>query len=92
LLLKFKREKEHISDYWLKNKNIDRCWVPWDWCETAKEININNTVVAFPPDNDTLHGVKLDYPHTEFQRTQIYGNFFYKDTTSLPKTLYKDLA
>jgi len=90
-LLKFKKEKEYIYDYWLKNPTIERCWVPWEWCETAREINRNNTMVVFSPANDTLHGVKLDYSHTEFQRTQIYGNFYFKSAGLYKKASYTDL-
>jgi len=36
-LLKFKPEKSFIYDAWKKNSNRDRCWVPWEWCETVKK-------------------------------------------------------
>ena len=73
-LLKFKKEWEFIYDYWKTNLSENRCWVPWDWCDTAKMTNKNNSIVIFSPDIDTLHGVKLNYDHTKFQRTQLYGN------------------
>tara|TARA_R100001591_G_scaffold67014_1_gene76245 strand:- start:329 stop:1195 length:867 start_codon:yes stop_codon:yes gene_type:complete len=73
-LLKFKKEWEFIYDYWKTNLSENRCWVPWDWCDTAKMTNKNNSIVIFSPDVDTLHGVKLNYDHTKFQRTQLYGN------------------
>lgn len=73
-LLKFKKEWEFIYDYWKTNLSENRCWVPWDWCDTAKITNKNNSIVIFSPDIDTLHGVKLNYDHTKFQRTQLYGN------------------
>ncbi len=73
-LLKFKKDWEFIYDYWKTNLSENRCWVPWDWCETAKVTNKNNSIVIFSPDIDTLHGVKLNYDHTKFQRTQLYGN------------------
>tara|TARA_B100000287_G_C20582278_1_gene760840 strand:- start:328 stop:1194 length:867 start_codon:yes stop_codon:yes gene_type:complete len=73
-LLKFKKDWEFIYDYWRTNLSENRCWVPWDWCDTAKITNKNNSIVIFSPDVDTLHGVKLNYDHTKFQRTQLYGN------------------
>ena len=73
-LLKFKKEWEFIYDYWKTNLSENRCWVPWDWCKTEKITNKNNSIVIFSPDIDTLHGVKLNYDHTKFQRTQLYGN------------------
>ena len=38
----------------------------------------------FAPDYNTLHAVKLDYDHTKLQRTQVYGNLWYKND-SIPK-------
>jgi hypothetical protein len=73
-LLKFKEDWKFIYDYWKTNLSENRCWVPWDWCETCKITNKNNSIVLFSPSIDTLHGVKLDYDHTKFQRTQLYGN------------------
>ncbi len=80
-LLKFKEEKQHIYKFWDDNPELERCWVPWEWCDSEKTISDNNTLVLFPPNNHTLHAVKLEYPHLEFQRTQIYGNLWYTDTT-----------
>lgn len=76
-LLKFKPEYNKIYDYWLKNEDTDRCWVPWEWCETEKYVSKNNSIVMFEPGNDTLHAVKLDYDHLPYQRTQLYGNLWY---------------
>ena len=92
-LLRFKEEYEYVYKHWEENSGIDRSWVPWDWCETVKVINKNNTIIAFPPSNRTLHAVKLDYPHNEFQRTQIYGNLMYKNKPDMPSSpgKYKDL-
>ena len=90
-LLKFKEEYKHTLEFWKTNKNLDRCWVPWSWCEKIKTISKNNTIVIFPPSNDTLHAVKLDYDHTKFQRTQIYGNLMYRDKSNFKKISYKDI-
>lgn len=78
-LLKFKDDKKFIKEFWKYNLEIDRDWVPWDWCETIKETRENNSLVMFMPSNDTLHAVKLRYDHLSFQRTQIYGNLWYTD-------------
>jgi hypothetical protein len=76
-LLKFKKEYEYVKEYWNNNLDVERCWVPWDWCEISKSISDNNSIVIFAPSNDTLHAVKLKYAHEHFQRTQIYGNINY---------------
>ena len=73
-LLKFKDKWKFIYDYWKTNLSENRCWVPWDWCDSHKVVNKNNSIVLFSPSTDTLHAVSLDYDHTKFQRTQIYGN------------------
>ena len=44
------------------------------------------SIVLFSPSNDTLHGVKADYNHLYTQRTQLYGNLWYKES-SVDKTL-----
>jgi hypothetical protein len=66
--------------------------VPWDWCTTKIKTNTNNSIVLFSPSNESLHAVKLDYNHLNFQRTQIYGNLWYNKTTPLYATTYKDIA
>lgn len=75
-LLTFKPEYKHIVKEWETN---ERKWVPWDYCNTVKTINKNNTMILFKPSSDppTLHAVKLNYNHLEEQRTQIYGNLMY---------------
>lgn len=93
-LLKLVPKKQFIYDFWKYNTEYDRDWLPWDWCETVKVTNKNNSLILFSPDNDTLHGVKLDYNHLEFQRTQIYGNAFYTDLPgdyfTAPMVSYKE--
>ena len=73
-LLGFKKEWEFIPEYWENHPSENRCWIPWDWCETHKVTNKNNSIVIFAPNNDTFHGIKLNYDHTKYQRTQLYGN------------------
>ena len=87
-LLKFKPEYEYVREEWEVNQNYDRCWVPWNWCDSVKVVNKNNSIVLFAPSNDTLHAVKLDYNHNEFQRTQLYGNLMFANTTKLPQRNY----
>ena len=73
-LLKFKEEWSFIPEYWRTNLSKNRCWVPWEWCETGKICNKNNSIVLFAPAVDTLHAIKMQYDHNKFQRTQLYGN------------------
>lgn len=73
-LLSFKDEWKFVPKYWKENLSENRCWIPWEWCNTEKITNKNNSIVLFKPDIDTLHAIKLKYDHNKFQRTQIYGN------------------
>lgn len=50
-------------------------------------------MIIFKPSSSpaTMNGIKLDYDHLKFQRTQIYGNLMF---VNHPKTIvsnYKDL-
>ena len=74
----FKDKKKYIYDFWKYNTQFDRCWVPWNWCNTFKEQKVNNSIVIFKPSNLTLHAVKAKYNHLKTQRTQLYGNLWYK--------------
>jgi len=78
-LLKFKDEFKFVEREWSKSTGTNRCWVPWDWCDTVKTIRTNNAMVVFRPGSQpaSLHAIKLDYNHLPFQRTQIYGNLLY---------------
>jgi hypothetical protein len=80
--LKFKPERNYVSEYWKGNPLTERCWVPWDWCISVKQQVKNNSLVAFSPSFDTLHAVKASYNHLTGQRTQLYGNLWYKDDES----------
>lgn len=75
----FNKEHAFIQEYWKGNPKVDRCWVPWNWCETRKQQTANNSMVIFSPSNDTLHAVRARYDHLGFQRTQLYGNLWYHD-------------
>ena len=88
----FKTEKNYIKEYWKGNKNADRSWVPWDWCNTKFVHNVNNSITLFSPDDDTMHAVKAKYNHLKYQRTQFYGNFWYKDKTLDYKPSWHDFV
>lgn len=89
--LEFKPEFKYIQNYWTHNKDSDRCWVPWDWCETKKIQNKNNSIVVFSPGDDTMHAVKADYNHLTSQRTQLYGNLWYGESRVKYKPQWSDL-
>ena len=76
--LRFKKEWRYVQEYWSGRPDADRCWVPWDWCEVEKQQVANNSMVIFSPGSDTMHAVKANYDHLEYQRTQLYGNLWYK--------------
>lgn len=76
--LRLKEEYKFIEHFWTGRSDIERCWLPWSWCETIFQQNANNSFVVFSPNNHTLHAVKADYDHLQGQRTQIYGNYWYK--------------
>jgi hypothetical protein len=90
--LKFKKQFDYIYSFWDGNGDYERCWVPWDWCETQKLQTKNNTMVLFSPSNDTMHAVKAEYDHLEFQRTQLYGNFWYKEMPPLKACDWENLV
>jgi hypothetical protein len=77
--LRFRDEYKYLETYWDGHPNEERCWVPWNWCKTEKEQRDNNTMVIFSPANSTLHAVRARYNHLAHQRTQMYGNLWYKD-------------
>lgn len=89
--MKFKDDKKLIQDYWENTPTVDRCWVPWDWCETEFKQEKNNSITMFAPSNNTIHAVKLDYDHKQYQRTQIYGNTWYKNARNLTRENWKVL-
>jgi len=74
-----KKNYKYIQEYWEGNQDVDRCWLPWDWCETFKEQKLNNSIVIFAPNNESFHAVKANYNHLLYQRTQMYGNFWWKN-------------
>ena len=81
--LKFKSEFKYVEEFWKGNENIDRCWVPWGWCEDVTKQQKNNSMVIFSPANNTMHAVKADYDHFNYQRTQLYGNLWYENAPEI---------
>lgn len=79
----FKPERDYVRTFWSDNEKTERCWVPWDWCETKAVQTRNNTIVIFQPSNDTIHAVKANYDHLVTQRTQFYGNLWHKNPVTL---------
>lgn len=75
--MKLKDQWRFISEFWRYNQDVDRCWLPWDWCETIKQQTRNNSIVLFRPSDDTIHAVKANYDHLKSQRTLAYGNLWY---------------
>ena len=89
--LKFKPEREYIKTFWSGNKHVDRHWVPWDWCECVSTQTSNNSLVIFSPTDDTLHAIKASYDHLKGQRTQLYGNLWYKNIPKMKNIAWEDL-
>jgi hypothetical protein len=77
--LTLKPQYNYVKEFWAGNPNLDTFWIPWSWCDTVSEQRDNNSVVIFSPTNDTIHAVKAAYDHRKGQRTQLYGNLWYKE-------------
>ncbi len=75
--MKLKDQWRFIGEFWRFNQDVERCWVPWNWCETVKQQTRNNSIVIFSPTDETIHAVKANYDHLKTQRTQAYGNLWY---------------
>lgn len=89
--LTFKDSYKYVQTYWEGNPTKDRCWVPWDWCESKKTQPENNSMVIFSPNNATMHGVKANYDHLIYQRTQLYGNLWYHAHNVVGTPSWEDL-
>lgn len=90
--LKFKNAYKYVEIYWDGHPNEQRCWVPWDWCDSSKVQTENNSIVIFSPNNQTMHGVKAKYDHLPYQRTQLYGNLWYHENPTLPTPSWEDFV
>jgi hypothetical protein len=84
-------EREYVAAFWRGNPQMDRCWIPWNWCRTHKRQVKNNSLVMFSPSNDTLHAVKASYDHLTTQRTQFYGNLWFNLAFAGDKPNWRDL-
>jgi hypothetical protein len=89
--LVFKDRYKYVQTYWDGHPDHDRCWVPWNWCTTERVQSENNSIVLFSPRNDTMHAVKADYNHLANQRTQLYGNVWYREVTSTAAPQWENL-
>lgn len=90
--MRLKPGYEHVRQFWDSNEEVDRCWVPWDWCDDIKIQPTNNSIVLFAPANDTMHAVRARYDHLQSQRTQLYGNLWHKDVGDLPSRDWEHFA
>ena len=77
--MEFVPERRYVMEYWRHNLDADTCWVPWGWCTTVTRQTPNNSIVVFKPACDTMHAVIAKYDHLATQRTQFYGNLWYRD-------------
>lgn len=90
--LKLKKEYKYIQEFWKSNTEYDRCWVPWDWAETAFIQNKNNSLVMFSPSDNTIHAVKASYNHLISQRTQLYGNLWFNNFQDKIELSWEEMA
>lgn len=90
--LQFKSQWRYVQEFWQGNPTADRCWVPWEWCEVKTQQRMNNSLVLFSPNCSTLHAVKARYDHLGFQRTQLYGNLWYKNFQKMVTPKWEDLV
>lgn len=88
----FRPEWDFVGRFWRDTPNAETCWVPWQWCETRKRQTVNNTIVVFSPRHDTLHAVRARYDHLPAQRTQFYGNLWYKPQSLTFRPTFQDFA
>lgn len=89
--LELKGEYKYLESFWRYNTNIERAWIPWNWCNVKFQQKNNNSMVIFAPSNDTLHAVKADYNHLIGQRTQLYGNLWSKHAHKCEPSEWQDL-
>ena len=87
----FKDPYKYIYEFWSHNQQFDRCWVPWDWCNTHFIHNKNNSITIFSPCDYSLHAVKASYDHLAYQRTQFYGNLWYQNSPNLSMPTWNNL-
>lgn len=88
--LKFKKDKDYIKYFWENNTEAERPWLPWTYCKTVFTQKKNNSIVIISPSNDTLHAIKANYNHLKGQRTQLYGNLWFKKYQNKIQYSWKD--
>jgi hypothetical protein len=88
----FRPEWDFVGQFWRDTPDAETCWVPWQWCETRKRQTANNSIVVFAPRYDTLHAVRASYDQLPAQRTQFYGNLWYKPNPFKFRPEFKDFA
>ncbi|WP_431239118.1 hypothetical protein ACQ86B_04955 [Mycolicibacterium aichiense] len=86
----FRPDWDFVRRFWQETPDAETCWVPWQWCETQKRQTANNSIVIFSPRYDTLHAVRAHYDHLPAQRTQFYGNLWYKPQALTARPQFKD--
>tara|TARA_X000000950_G_C13860822_1_gene638657 strand:- start:721 stop:1689 length:969 start_codon:yes stop_codon:yes gene_type:complete len=89
--LSLKNNYSYLYEFWKNNDDIERAWIPWEWCEIEFQQNLNNTMVVFSPSSDTLHAVKANYDHLKGQRTQLYGNLWYSNSIKYKQSQWADI-
>lgn len=90
--LKLRDSHRYVQNFWEGNPHVERCWIPWHWCQTEVQQVKNNSIVLFSPADDTLHGVKAAYDHLLTQRTQLYGNLWYVENPVSASLEWEKLA
>jgi hypothetical protein len=88
--LTFRPRYKYVEEFWRGHPDYDRCWVPWDWCESVYQQRKNNSIVVFSPSDSTLHAVKANYDHLKHQRTQLYGNLWYHPDATVEMVEWED--
>ncbi|MDA7840051.1 hypothetical protein N9A55_04725 [Luminiphilus sp.] len=89
--MEFRDSRKYVEEFWRGNQSVERAWVPWKWAHTVREQKANNSIVIFSPADNTLHGVKARYDHLLTQRTQIYGNLWYRQSSSKANLTWESL-
>ena len=87
----FKSQWNYVGEFWKGNSRYERCWVPHEWCDTVKQQRENNSMILFAPDDYTMHSVKTKYNHLTYQRTQLYGNLWFKEYPEREMVRWEDL-
>jgi hypothetical protein len=89
--LRFKPQYEYVYSFWERCPEHQRCWVPWEWCTSHYQQRPNNSISIFKPASDTLHAVRARYDDLDHQRTQLYGNYFYKGSRHSQKSSFQEI-